>query len=178
MFEKFTKDAREVVVEAQNAARTAGATQIEPIHLLAGLIETAGPANPLLARFDVSPADLTAEFERVRRRGGMSDSDAEALGELGIDVGQIVERFERMHGEGVLARPRRSVRGHIPFSAGAKKTLEQCLREAVALGDRHLGVEHLLLALTTVPSPAAGVLAKRGIDHDAVRRVLQERKAS
>jgi ATP-dependent Clp protease ATP-binding subunit ClpA len=178
MFEKFTSDARVVVVEAQKLASAAGSAQIEPLHLLAGLLETPGAASSLVARFEVSRDDLTAEFERVRRRGGMSDSDAEALSEFGIDVEQIVERFERIHGEGVLARPRRAVRGHIPFSAGAKKTLEQSLREAVGLGDKHIGQEHLLLALTAVPSPAAGVLAKRGIDHIAVRRVLQERKAS
>jgi ATP-dependent Clp protease ATP-binding subunit ClpA len=178
MFEKFTSEARTVVVEAQNSARSSGSEQIEPLHLLAGLCLMPGAASALLAAFDVSRDDLAAEFGRIQRRGGMSDADAQALGELGIDVEQIVERFEQIHGEGVLARPRRKVRGHIPFSPEAKKALEQSLREAADLGDKYLGQEHLLLALTVIPGAAADVLAKRGIDHDAVRRALQERKAS
>jgi ATP-dependent Clp protease ATP-binding subunit ClpA len=37
--------------------------------------------------------------------------------------------------------------GHIRFTPRAKKSLELALREAVARGDRHIGVEHLVLAL-------------------------------
>lgn len=35
----------------------------------------------------------------------------------------------------------------LPFSRRGRRALEQALREAVRLGDDHLGVEHLLLAL-------------------------------
>ena len=42
------------------------------------------------------------------------------------------------------ARPRL---GHIPFTPRAKKVLELSLREALALKDRHIGTEHLLLGL-------------------------------
>ena len=40
-----------------------------------------------------------------------------------------------------------AARGHIPFTARAKKTLELSLRESVALKDNYIGVQHLLLAL-------------------------------
>jgi ATP-dependent Clp protease ATP-binding subunit ClpA len=179
MFERFTRDARAVVVEAQERARESGSAEIDPLHLLTGLLRTqSGTARSLLGGFDVTPDDLAEELDRVRRRGGMSDTDAEALGEFGIDVEQIVDRIERIHGEGVLAGKAHRKRGHIPFSRDAKKTLEQSLRQALDIGDKHIGEEHLLLALTAKPGPAADVLAKRGIDLIALRQALQRRKAS
>jgi ATP-dependent Clp protease ATP-binding subunit ClpA len=41
-------------------------------------------------------------------------------------------------------------RGHIPFTPRAKKSLELSLREAKALHDNYIGVQHLSLALLTL----------------------------
>jgi ATP-dependent Clp protease ATP-binding subunit ClpA len=38
-------------------------------------------------------------------------------------------------------------RGHLPFAPRAKKTLQLALREAQALHDNNIGVQHLTLAL-------------------------------
>jgi ATP-dependent Clp protease ATP-binding subunit ClpA len=174
MFERFTADARMAVVEAQMTARQSGSVQIEPSDLLAGLVKT-GVA--LLTELGVATDDLAAELERTRRRGGVSDADAEALTEFGIDIEQIVERVEHTHGEGALAgRLRTGKRGHVPFTAQSKKTLELSLREAVKLGDKHLGQEHILLALAQQPG-TDDVLARRGADYVTLRRVVQQRKA-
>jgi hypothetical protein len=54
----------------------------------------------------------------------------------------------------------------MPFSPQSKKVLELSLREAIALGDRHLGPEHLLLALARED-------AVPGADRAAVLAVLQ-----
>jgi ATP-dependent Clp protease ATP-binding subunit ClpA len=179
MFERFTHDARMVVIEAQERARESGSAEIDVLHLLSGLMRTeAGIARSLLDGFGVTAEDIAAELDRVRRRGGMSDTDAEALGEFGIDVEQIISRVEQVHGEGALAGNPSRKRGHIPFSREAKKALEGSLKQAVDLGDKHIGEEHLLLALTAKPGPAADVLAKRGIDLVDLRRALQQRKAS
>ena len=43
MFERFTADARQVVVGAQTTARESGARSIDGRCLLLGLTETAGP---------------------------------------------------------------------------------------------------------------------------------------
>jgi hypothetical protein len=45
--------------------------------------------------------------------------------------------------------PRRgpAARGHIPFTPRAKKSLQLSLREATALHDNYIGVQHLILAL-------------------------------
>jgi len=174
MFERFTADARLAVVEAQIVARESGSVAIGPAHLLAALVKT---GVEVLAELGVSTDDIAAELARTRRRGGVSDADAEALTEFGIDVEQIVERVEQTHGEGALAgRLGPAKRGHIPFTAQSKKTLELSLKEATRLGDKHLGQEHILLALAQQRG-TDDVLARRGADYQTLRRAVQQRKA-
>jgi ATP-dependent Clp protease ATP-binding subunit ClpC len=60
--------------------------------------------------------------------------------------------------------------GQIPFTGGAKKTLEVALREALTLGHNYIGTEHLLLALTDVTEEAAaGILRDAGASGDRIR---------
>jgi ATP-dependent Clp protease ATP-binding subunit ClpC len=64
--------------------------------------------------------------------------------------------------------------GALPFTARAKKALELSLREAIAMGDDHIGSEHVLLGLAREgDGVAGGILRSRGIDRDAVRAALQ-----
>jgi hypothetical protein len=63
--------------------------------------------------------------------------------------------------------------GQIPFTPGAKKALEQALREALALKDRHIGPEHVLLGVAAVEDdPGARILADLGADLDTLRSAL------
>jgi ATP-dependent Clp protease ATP-binding subunit ClpA len=179
MFEKFTQDARAVVIDAQKYARETRSPKIVPMHLLVGLATTpGGVAAELLAEFGLGQQELADEIRRVNRRGGISDSDAEALGEFGIDIERIVAQVEQVHGKGALSGRGELRRGHIPFSREAKKTLELALRQALGMDDRHIGEEHLLLALVVQAGPAAELLATRDIDYTAVRHAVQQRKAS
>jgi ATP-dependent Clp protease ATP-binding subunit ClpA len=174
MFERFTADARLAVVEAQIVARESGSVEIGPAHLLAGLVKTGGG---VLAELGVPADEIAEELARTRRRGGVSDADAEALTEFGIDVEQIVERVEQTHGAGALAgRLGPAKRGHIPFTQQSKKTLELSLKEAVRLGDKHLGQEHILLALAQQRGTDE-VLTRHGADLATLRQVVQRRKA-
>lgn len=147
MFERFTQAARATVVQAQNEARHLHHPQIGPEHLLlAVLAGDTGGARVLLA--------LGTDPEAVRTQvpaGPRLDSDA--LLALGIDLDEVRSKVEDTFGVGALERPwrregwwRRRVR-HIPFTAGAKLALEQSLREALGLGHRHIGSEHLVLGL-------------------------------
>lgn len=66
--------------------------------------------------------------------------------------------------------------GHLPFAPDAKRALELSLREALALGSRRIGSEHLALALLRDRgSPAAQVLAGRDVDHARVLAAVLER---
>ncbi|MGW8973370.1 Clp protease N-terminal domain-containing protein [Streptomyces platensis] len=180
MFEKFTAGARAVVRgAAEQADRTGSGAIGEPELLLALLEQTDSPAAGVLAALGVherleSVADALAQ---VRRRGGVSSADAAALAGMGIDIDAIVTRVEEAHGVGALAADGtagRRKRVRRPFTAEARAVLERALRIAVGRGERSLGDEHLLLALTAGSGPAGAVLADHGVTHDAVVRLLDE----
>jgi ATP-dependent Clp protease ATP-binding subunit ClpA len=179
MFERFTRSAREVVLGAVGQAERADAETVGEEHLLLSLLDREGTrAFAALAELGVDRRReaLEAALGESRRRGGISRADAEALAGLGIDIDGIVARVEDTHGAGALASVRRTRRwrpaGHRPFTRGAKTVLERSLRAAVARGDRHIGDEHILLALTTGPGVVADVLAEFGASWADVERAL------
>ena len=171
MFERFTKDARSAVVDAQQVARAAHSDQIDSRHLLVTLAESEGPARSALADGGLDVTDLA---ERVRASIAAGDAlDAGALAAVGIDLDEVTRRTEATFGEGALTRAGRILRGrrkHLPFTADAKKSLELALREAIRLGSKEIHGGHLLLGLTRAESPARTVLADAGADLDRVRR--------
>jgi hypothetical protein len=62
----------------------------------------------------------------------------------------------------------------ILVTGAARGTVRLAREEAVSLGSREVGTEHLLLALTrTAPEPVARVLGDVGIDEHALRTTLQ-----
>ena len=90
---------------------------------------------------------------------------ARALAALGIELETVRREVEAVGGRGD-----ETPSGHIPFTRGAKKTLENSLREAQALGHDHIGTEHILLGIVhDYEGAAAQVLAKHGASPEAVR---------
>jgi ATP-dependent Clp protease ATP-binding subunit ClpA len=169
MFERFTAEARAAVVGAQVHARALHHGNLGAEHLLLGVAEQPAGAR-LLQRLGVDPAGLRHE---MASRGEADGFDEDALAAMGIDLDAIRARVEERFGPGALDRPpgrgrcRRGASGrHMPFTPQAKKVLEISLREATALGDRHIGAEHLLLAL-------AREHALPGADRAAVLAVLR-----
>ncbi|MCE7005527.1 ATPase [Kibdelosporangium philippinense] len=172
MFERFTKTARDVVIGAQLEARTAGTGEIGSAELLVALIRGRDEtASRLLDGHDLTVEGLTEDFERVKRRGGLTDEDAAALAAVGVDVENVVRSVEASFGKDALAPATRSKR-HIPFSAEAKWTIAQSLREAVSRKDKHIGSEHLLLALLSRPTLAAQALEAKGVTYQAISERL------
>ncbi|MFZ4273750.1 Clp protease N-terminal domain-containing protein [Streptomyces arboris] len=178
MFERFTQGARATVKGAVAQAERVGAGSVTEEHLLLALLEQEGSrASFALAALGLSGrrASLDAAFAEARRRGGLTKADTEALAGIGIDVDAVVGRVEGAHGEGALAAGRGSRRwwsGHRPFTPGAKSILEKSLRVALGRGDRFIGEEHLLLALTAAPGTVADVLAEHGATYATVHRAL------
>jgi ATP-dependent Clp protease ATP-binding subunit ClpA len=146
MFERFTRNARRIVIGAQELAALGGAAEVRPPHVL----------ESLAARDDTLPmkvlADLGAPGDDVRRvvrdlnaryADGLDADDAEALKLLGIDLDDVISRIDRG-----LNDPGGSTRkGHPRFARDSKKVLELSLREALQLGDNFIGAEHILLGL-------------------------------
>ena len=178
MFERFTKDARAVVAGAVEHCEQSGGVRVEEAHLLLALLDRKGSrAAFALASLGVAErgAEVARDLAEARRRGGLTRAEADALAGLGIDLTEVVSRVEEAHGEGALAASRGGGvrrRGHRPFTRGAKDLLTHSLRTALAHGDRHIGDEHLLLALTARPGVPSEVLADHGVTYAAVERVL------
>src|SRR3989338_6153823 len=106
----------------------------------------------------------------VLQEDGTAD---EVLDRLGQDVAALSERLLDM----LDRQPRVSGGGGIAslyLSQDLGRVMEQAHREASQLKDEFISVEHLLLALTAVPSPAKDVLTEITVTHDAVVKVLQE----
>ncbi|MQY13653.1 ATP-dependent Clp protease ATP-binding subunit ClpC1 [Streptomyces sp. RB5] len=172
MFERFTATARDAVRDALVAAEEAGDREVTGEHLLRALLAP-GSSLPLLAG---RRADLERDLDAVRRRGGVSRADAEALASIGVDVEEIVGRIEGAHGAGALSGARRGRR--VRFGREGKKTLEAALRTALRRGDRWIGAEHLLLGLLAGAGVAGEVLASNGVTVAAVESAFPPRAAS
>jgi len=67
-------------------------------------------------------------------------------------------------------------RGHLPFTARAKKALELALREAQAERDTHIGVQHIALALLAIDGgPVPRILAALGTSPKVLRAAILDR---
>lgn len=193
MFERFTKPARDVVVGAQEQARELRHDWIGTEHILLALLhERDAPGVATLVRLGAEPEACRDAVTTVVGRPGaaFADDDTEALHAFGIDLDEVRRRAEDAFGEGALDTPtaggeperpgrlRRRRRlgpddrmpGHIPFARRAKKALELALREAVARKDRHIGTEHIVLALLRSDDKiTTAVFERLGLDSGATR---------
>jgi len=118
--------ARVAVVMARQEAGAAQSPNVGTEHLLAGLIrQHDGAAAEALTTLGVTLDKVRhcAQASTDRARGEPETADHSVLGTT------------------PKAKPK------LPFSRRGRAALEQALREAVRLGNDHLGVEHLLLAL-------------------------------
>jgi ATP-dependent Clp protease ATP-binding subunit ClpA len=178
VFERFTTQARSVVTLAQEQARELGRPNIGTQHLLLGILGTPGTAGArAVEALGVGERDVRADVRRLDRdRSAFSDQDADALRSVGIDLDEVRRTVEETFGPGALERAAtaggRSWAGHVPLTPGSKKALELALREAIHLGHRSIGTEHLLLGMVRDDTSAARILAARGADRERVRAAV------
>jgi ATP-dependent Clp protease ATP-binding subunit ClpC len=96
-----------------------------------------------------------------------------ALERVGVSEDVAVERTAEILGRGHGPPP-----AHVPFTPGAKRCLEDALKESLAREDKHIGTEHILLALLATDDGDDGddgatrVLTSLGADVGAVRAEL------
>ncbi|WP_339131427.1 Clp protease N-terminal domain-containing protein [Streptomyces sp. f51] len=179
MFERFTKDARAVVEGAVSHSGRVGGESVDEEHMVLALLDREGSRGSF-ALTSLGATGFRESLERdlaeARRRGGLSRADADALSGLGIDLAEIVSRIEEAHGEGALELGGRGGAGRRvrrpQFGREAKDVLVRALRIAAARRDRHIGDEHLLLAITLRGGVAAELLADHGVTYASVTRVL------
>jgi ATP-dependent Clp protease ATP-binding subunit ClpA len=172
MFERFTTEARQVVVGAQDEARRLHSGRIGTEHLLLALLARPTTSGAVLGRHGLTRDSVT---EAVRHYVGDGDLDAAALTSLGIDLDAVRSSVEASFGPGALDRRpgERGAAGHIPFTPRAKKVLELSLREAIALKSKSIADGHVALGLLREGEGLAmKVLADRGVDTVELRRDL------
>jgi len=172
MFERFTHAARAVVAQAHEEAAALGHGRVDSEHLLLAV----AAAGALPASLGIDQAGLRAAVEAAP-----AGLDAQALATIGIDMDNVRRSVEQSFGPDALAaRGGARRKGHVSFGPGAKRALEQSLREAVALRDRSIGPEHILLGLTSDPGGGMEhVLAICGTSSAALRAaVLASRRAA
>jgi ATP-dependent Clp protease ATP-binding subunit ClpA len=171
MFERFTSEARQTVVGAQEEARQLHAARVGTEHLLLAMLAQEGSTSAAaLARHGLEH-DSVAE---TIRGYGTPDLDAEALTTLGIDLDAVRDRVEATFGPGALeGGSGRAADGRIPFSRRAKKVLELSLREAIAMKSKSIADGHIALGmLREGEGLAMKVLHDRGVDPAELRRDL------
>jgi|tagenome__1003787_1003787.scaffolds.fasta_scaffold20832644_4 hypothetical protein len=188
MFERFTQDAREVVVRSQAEARDLDQPWIGTQHLLLAMVaDENGPVATALR--DSGVDEVYVRDEILRRvlippgdRDPLPDAaadaeDAAALKAIGIDLDQVRRAIEENFGPGALRlprehRPRRRgiLRrfhggGHTPLTPRSKKVLELSLREALRLKQNFIAPEHLMLGLLREGQGlAVQILAEKDVD--------------
>jgi len=112
VFERFTQQARDVVVRAQDVARRLDHPAIGTSHLLMALLAADDPTARLLRDRGVTEEDAERALRRVLRRdpiapagGPAPDEDAAALAAMGFDLDQIRAAVEAAFGPGALDAP-------------------------------------------------------------------------
>jgi len=144
MFERFTREAKHVVVAAMGATQRLGAEQVEPEHFLLALAEGSSPAARAIAEAGMDSEAITAAIE----------ADLVAMLEV-IGVPASV----------VGATPATPRVDRPDFGIHARRALEQAMREAVNRKEKRLGPEHVLLGALHAPSPTlARVLARLDVE--------------
>jgi ATP-dependent Clp protease ATP-binding subunit ClpB len=142
--DKLTVKSQEAVQRAQALAADKGHPEMDPLHLLAALIEDAdGVARPILEKIGANIPQLqrqiSAELDRKPQVSGGS---------------------QPMANRQLLA------------------VLDAGLKEAAAMKDEFVSVEHLLLALTKTDSPAKNLLQVNGVRDKDILEALKSVRGS
>lgn len=177
-FARFTDRARRVLVIAQQEARGLGHHYLGTEHLLLGVAAQADSlGGHALQQLGIGADTVRAGIVGIIGRGERpvrGPLDPDALASIGIDLDEVRSRVEAAFGRGALDRTRAvDCAGAIPFTPRSKRVLERAAHEAASLGHDYVGSEHLLLALAQErDGVAAEILADRGVDEAAIRRLV------
>ncbi len=187
MFERFTEDARAVVVDALTHAKRLQHNFIGCEHILLALASRDDAVGETLRGGGVTAAKIEAILlgETGPGRDLFARLDQEALASVGIDVTAVREAVEAAFGQDALRmlhhyahRPRsrrfppwrRPRDGRRPFTPRAKDCLSGALKQATRAHDNFIGTEHIAhAALSMKHSAVPRILAALGASPDTLR---------
>ena len=174
MFERFTPDARAIVVQAQQHARRLGHNFIGGEHLLLSVVSADHPASTVLAAHGITPEYVEAELRRIGLgrgagpgSGPLGSLDQEALASIGIDLEAVRARIEATFGPHAMAeadlviqrrlKHRRGSREARRFRLDPRRALPPRLRRS----RRRFRAERAVTATPPRPSRSAATAAGR-----------------
>ncbi len=203
MFERFTTDARAVVITTQGLAPELGVEEVGPVHLLLALTHEGSAARRVLAAHGVTEPEVAAALglerdaahrpmsrstPRTPRRccpsASTSTPSAGPSRRASARAPSTRRRSRRTRLRTTrrpwsTARPRGRVRfgpGRVRFGRGAKKVLELAVREAVRARSRDIRSEHIALGvLRCDDADVRRVLWELSVDERALRVDLEGR---
>jgi ClpA/ClpB-like protein len=185
VFERLTPTARAAIRRAPTEAQALGKNRIDPEHLLLAILDPeCGAAARLLRDAGVTRDAIISAVGGPRTPERIvSDEDADALRSIGIDVDAVLARITESLGADALrdataATPTpnrgglaRRMGWAIQFSTPGRRALSLSLHEAVALGQRQVSAEHLLLGIARQGGVAGELLASVGLTLDWLREI-------
>jgi ATP-dependent Clp protease ATP-binding subunit ClpA len=186
MFERFSNEARQVVVRARQEADELRHPMIGTEHLLLAMLAEPGTAKDVLRDAGLELAAVRADLLRhVKAAPPLMDAqDAEALRSVGIDVDAVLARILESFGPDALVPPATTKRGWFGrrgrvggrFAPRSKKVLELSLRETLRLDNSEINSGHILLGLLREGNGlGATILAEAGVDFAQLRTRTEER---
>ncbi len=183
MFERFTAEARGVVMRARQEARQLRHPYIGTEHLLLAMLsDEAGIAYTVLHDAGLDAERVRADIERLIGTPSklLGDDDAAALQTIGIDLDAVLAKIEETFGPEALEPPappsRRGIFGRRQGTGSrltqrSKKAIELSLREAIHLRHDYIGSEHILLGLLREGDGlAAKIIVESGLTIEDLRR--------
>jgi len=179
MFARFTEQARDSMVLAQEEAGRLGHPWLGTEHLLLGLLRQPGtPASSVLRGLGVTRRAVERELIKAlgepHEQEVFDEEDEGALRKLGIDLREVRARVEEAVGRGALERARPGRCG-MPVMPRLKQGLERAAREA---GNGLIETDHLLIGIVQVRGALAVELLRAfGVTPDAVRTSVLARRA-
>jgi ATP-dependent Clp protease ATP-binding subunit ClpA len=179
MFARFTHQAKEAMVLAQEESARLRYPWLGTEHLLLGLLRQPGTApTNVLEGLGITRASVERELIRTLGQPSgeevLGEEDERALRTLGIDLQEVRARVEEAFGPGALERARAGRCGW-PMMPRLKESLEQAAREA---GRGPIETDHLLLGMLNVRGAlAVETLRALGVTPDAVRASVLARRA-
>ena len=178
MFERFVKQVREIVAQAEREARLLDAPAVGTEHLLLALVDR----HPMLLLPDAASWEVAVIACGNAERGwgppdhaealrALIERDArDALAAIGISLDEVRARIEAESGEAAwhdaAAGDRR------PFNREAREALELALRTAQDWRTRRIGPLELLVALLRQNGRATALVRELGVDPAAVETRL------
>lgn len=175
---RFAETARAAVASAMGAAQQDGSAEIREEHLLSAVLDSAIGARVLAPLGDTEErAQALEDIARLRRSGGYTAEQRDALSAYGLDLDELVSQVESQLGEGVLDERTRRRSGGPKLSAGAVAVIERAAREADDDGSSRVDVTHLALGLAASRGVVGDILAGHGLTVVAVQTAIRNNRS-